>query len=864
MAERGIDQTKGLYNPQYEHDSWGVGFIVRLDGEKSHKIVRDGIVALENLKHRGACGCEVNTGDGAGVLIQVPDHFLREVCAEQHIFLPPEGHYGTGLFFAAHDKTARDYVMQMFAAIAWDEGCHVLGWRDVPTNNDDLGASALAAELLIYQVFIGDDSIEDQDAFERKLYVIRKSEASFKSRLCGKDIEKIMPVIDERSSNTACFDNALKMLTMTGRPVEQAMMMMIPEPWDGHESMPQEKKDFYDYHSCLMEPWDGPASIAFTDGRTIGAVLDRNGLRPSRYYVTKDGYVIMASEVGVLPIPPENILHKGRLRPGRMFLISLDEGRIIDDAELKHKYASEKPYGEWLKTHMRAFEEYHGGEPAGTLHGGALTEQQLAFGYTWEDLKYILGPMGKNGEEAVGSMGTDTPLAVLSDKPQVLYNYFKQLFAQVTNPPLDAIREEIVTSVKTVIGPESNLLNPQPESCHLISLKSPFIDNDQLARFKTLNDGKLRATTLPMLFRAGGGAEALDEAMDDLCKRADEAIAEGATIIVLSDRGVSPDWAPIPSLLAVAGLHNHLVREKKRTQIGLVVETGDARESHHFALLLGYGAGAINPYLAIDTLAHMRDEGLLEADISYEEAVQHYLKAIKKGTVKIMSKMGISTIQSYRGAQIFEAIGLGRELIDKYFTYTASRVGGIGLEAVVRDTLWHHKRGFPDQDGGTDELAWGGQYQWRRDGEYHLFNPETVFRLQHATRSGREDIFREYTQTVNEQRERLCTLRGLFEFKTSREPVPIEEVEPAENLFKRFATGAMSFRSIAAEAHETLAIAMNRIGGRSNTGEGGEDRRRFTPDENGDLRRSAIKQVASARFGVTSEYLVNSDELQIK
>src|SRR5438552_2198215 len=702
MAEKCNHHPTGLYDPQYEHDSCGVGFIVRLDGEKSHKIIRDGIVALENLKHRGACGCEVNTGAGAGVLIQVPDHFLREVCEEQHIFLPPEGHYGTGLFFAAHDKTARDYVMQMFTAIVWDEGCHVLGWRDVPTNNHDLGASALAAEPLIYQVFIGDDSIEDQDAFERKLYVIRKifenrlersgmdparvvyfpslssrtlvykgmlmpvqlkdyfpdlsdprmksalcmfhsrfstntfpswrlahpyrmishngeintlrgnvnwmraREALFESPLFGKDIEKIMPVIDERGSDTACFDNALEMLTMTGRPVEQAMMMMIPEPWDGHESMPQEKKDFYDYHSCLMEPWVGPASIAFTDGRTIGAVLDRNGLRPSRYYVTKDGYVIMASEVGVLPIPPENILHKGRLQPGRMFLISLDEGRIIDDAELKHKYAGEKPYGEWLKTHMRAFEEYHGGEPAGTLHGEALTEQQLAFGYTWEDIKYILGPMGKNGEEAVGSMGTDTPLAVLSDKPQLLYNYFKQLFAQVTNPPLDAIREEIVTSVKTVIGPEGNLLDPQPESCHLISLKSPFIDNDQLARFKTLNDGKLRATTLPMLFRAGWGAEALEEAMDELCRRADEAIAEGATIIIVSDRGVSPEWAPIPSLLAVAGLHNHLVREKKRTQIGLVVETGDARESHHFALLLGYGAGAINPYLAIDTLAQDR------------------------------------------------------------------------------------------------------------------------------------------------------------------------------------------------------------------------------------------------------------------
>jgi glutamate synthase domain-containing protein 2/glutamate synthase domain-containing protein 1/glutamate synthase domain-containing protein 3 len=1028
MAERCNHQTRGLYDPQHEHDSCGVGFLVRLDGEKSHKIVQDGIIALENLKHRGACGCEVNTGDGAGVLIQVPDHFLREVCEEQHIFLPPEGHYGTGLFFAAHDKTARDYVMQMFTAIAWDEGCHVLGWRDVPTDNSDLGASALAAEPLIYQVFIADasersgwvegvsperrsplrpssgqastrpaagsgrteDTVEwDQDAFERKLYVIRKlfenrlersgmdparvfyfpslssrtlvykgmlmpvqlrgyfpdlQDPRMKSALCmfhsrfstntfpswrlahpyrmishngeintlrgninwmrarealfesplfeeasdglragalshkdeadlpepfGSDarpprgIEKIMPVIDERGSDTACFDNALEMLVMTGRPIEQAVMMMIPEPWDGHESMPQEKKDFYEYHSSLMEPWDGPASIAFTDGRTIGAVLDRNGLRPSRYYVTKDGYVIMASEVGVLPIPPENILHKGRLQPGRMFLISLDEKRIIDDAELKHKYASEHPYGEWLKKHLRSFEEYHGGEPPGTLHGQLLLEQQLAFGYTWEDLKYILGPMGKNGEEAVGSMGTDTPLAVLSDKPQLLYNYFKQLFAQVTNPPLDAIREEIVTSVKTVIGPELNLLDPQPESCHQIALKSPFIDNDQLARFKALNDGILRATTLPMLFRPNG-PESLEHAMEELCKRADEAIAEGATILVLSDRGVDPEWAPIPSLLAVAGLHNHLVREKKRTQIGLVVETGEAREAHHFALLIGYGAGAINPYLAIDTLAHMRDEGLLEGDFSYEEAVQHYLKACKKGVVKIMSKMGISTIQSYRGAQIFEAIGLGRELIDRYFTYTASRVGGIGLDAVANDALWHHKRAFPDRDGGLDELAWGGQYQWRRDGEYHLFNPETVFRLQHATRTAQYDIFRQYTEMVNEQSERLCTLRGLFEFKPDREPIPIEEVEPVENLFKRFATGAMSFGAISAEAHETLAIAMNRIGGRSNTGEGGEDRRRYTPDPNGDMRRSAIKQVASARFGVTSEYLVNSDELQIK
>ncbi len=976
MSHSGIPPAQGLYDPQHEHDSCGVGFIAHLKGEKSHKIVEDGILALENLAHRGACGCEVNTGDGAGVLIQTPDDFLREVCAEQHIFLPPEGHYGSGLFFAAHDKTAHDYAMQEFATIVWDEGQRLLGWREVPTNNASLGASALAAEPLMYQVFIGrGPDVPDQDAFERKLYVIRKlfenrlersgmdparvfyfpslssrtlvykgmlmavqlpeyfpdlSDPRMKSALCmfharfstntfpswrlshpyrlishngeintlrgninwmrarealfespifddgrtrptgteqaplSTGIQRILPIIDEKGSDTACFDNALELLTMTGRSLPHAVMMMIPEPWDGHESMSQEKKEFYEYHSCLMEPWDGPASIAFTDGRTIGAVLDRNGLRPSRYYVTKDDYVIMASEVGVLPIPPENILHKGRLQPGRMFLISLDEGRIIDDTELKHKMASEKPYGQWLKKHLKSFDEFADGTAADDLTGEELLEQQIAFGYTVEDLKYILGPMSKNGEESVGSMGTDTPLAVLSDKPQPLYNYFKQLFAQVTNPPLDAIREEIVTSVKTVIGPEGNLLDPQPQSCHMIALKTPFIDNGQLARFRAMEDASLPSVVLPMLFPARHGPEALERTLEELCRRADEAIDNGGKILILSDRGVNREWAPMPSLLAVAGLHNHLVRERKRTQVGLVVESGDAREAHHFALLLGYGAGAINPYLALDTLAQMHREGMLETDISYEEAIAHYLKAIKKGTVKIMSKMGISTIQSYRGAQIFEAIGLGRELVDRWFTHTASRIGGIGIEAIAVDALSHHKRAYPERDGGLQELIWGGQYQWRRDGEYHLFNPETVFRLQHATRTGQMEIFRQYTTMVNEQSERLCTLRGLFEFKPDREPIPIEEVEPVESLFKRFATGAMSFGSISAEAHETLAIAMNRIGGKSNTGEGGEDRRRYTPDPNGDSRRSAIKQVASGRFGVTSEYLNSADELQIK
>jgi glutamate synthase (ferredoxin) len=949
-----------LYDPQHEHDSCGVGFIVHLKGQKSHQIIEDGITALEHLAHRGACGCEANTGDGAGVLIQLPHDFLSRAAARDSIRLPEKGQYGVGLMFASRDQRATQQAMALFRIVVEEEGQHLLGWRPVPTNNDSVGYTAKLSEPDMYHVFIGRGAnCPDEETFERKLYVIRKrwehnmrrfgipeaetfyfpslscrtlvykgmlmatqlreffpdlSDPRMTSALCmfhsrfstntfpswklahpyrmvshnGEintlrgninwmrarealftsealpDIQKIIPIIDDKGSDTACFDEALELLEMGGRPIHHAVMMMIPEPWDGHESMSEEKKEFYEYHSCLMEPWDGPASIAFTDGHTIGAVLDRNGLRPSRYYVTKDDLVIMASEVGVLPVEPERVLHKGRLQPGRMFLISLEEGRIIDDTELKHTMASEQPYGQWLKDNIRTFESLPAAEPVSRMAPEELAEQQMAFGYTVEDLKYILGPMSANGEEAVGSMGTDTPLAVLSDQPQPLYNYFKQLFAQVTNPPLDAIREEIVTSVKTTIGPEGNLLDPRPENARMIEIKSPFIDNEQLAKFKAMSDDPHdRSVVIPILFRVNG-PEALEDAMQELFERADEAIDGGAKIIILSDRGVDREWAPIPSLLAVAGLHNHLVRERKRTRVGLVLETGDAREAHHFALLIGYGAGAINPYLALETLARMHEEGVLAKPITYEDAVAHYLKAIKKGVVKIMSKMGISTIQSYRGAQIFEAIGLGPELIDRYFTYTASRIGGIGIEEVAIDTLSHHRRAFPERDGGLKELSWGGQYQWRREGEYHLFNPETVFRLQHATRTGQMDIFRQYTKLVDDQSQRLCTLRGLFELKPDREPIPIEEVEPWENIVKRFATGAMSFGSISAEAHETLAIAMNRIGGKSNTGEGGEDRRRYTPDPNGDSRRSAIKQVASGRFGVTSEYLVSADELQIK
>ncbi|MCC6388023.1 MAG: glutamate synthase large subunit [Dehalococcoidia bacterium] len=960
MVHPGQPGPQGLYDPRHEHDSCGVGFVVHLKGQRSHQIVTDGLTALEHLDHRGASGCEVNTGDGAGILIQVPHEFFRRECAALGIRLPEAGRYGVGLFFAARDPRARQQAQALLAAIVEEEGQYLLGWRDVPTNNADVGATAAAVEPDMFHVFIGrDDRLPDDDAFERKLYVIRKrfekaiarygiadheyfyfaslscrtlvykgmltatqlrayfpdlsdprvisALAMFHSRFSTNtfpswrlahpyryishngeintlrgninwmtarealmdsphfdDIHKILPIIDEKGSDTACLDNAVELLVLAGRPLPHAMMMLIPEAWSGHESMSAEKKAFYEYHSCLMEPWDGPASVAFTDGKNIGAVLDRNGLRPSRYYVTKDDLVIMASEVGVLPIEPDRVLHKGRLQPGKMFLVSLEEGRIIDDTELKNKLATERPYADWLRNNLLPLEAAPPGEPIAAFGGKALLEQQLAFGYTTEDLKYILTPMARNSEEALGSMGTDTPLAVLSDRPQPLYNYFKQLFAQVTNPPLDAIREELVTSVKTVIGPEGNLLDPEPENCHLVSLDSPFIDNEQLAQFKALRDSALRATVLPMLFPAKAGPAGLAPAMDELYADADRAIANGAKVLILSDRGVDAENAPIPALLAVAGLHNHLVREKKRTQVGLIVETGEAREVHHFALLIGYGAGAINPYLAIDTIHDLLDGGYLEVQVSPEEATKHYLKAIKKGVVKVMSKMGISTIQSYRGAQIFEAIGLNDEFIDRYFTKTVSRIGGIGIDEVAVEAMAHHDRAFPERDGGLAELDWGGQYQWRKDGEYHLFNPETVFRLQHSTRTGQMDVFREYTRMVNEQSERMATLRGLFELKPDRDPVPLEEVEPAESLFKRFATGAMSYGSISAEAHETLAIAMNRIGGRSNTGEGGEDRRRFTPDANGDLRRSSIKQVASGRFGVTSEYLVNADELQIK
>ncbi len=957
--------AQGLYDPKFEHDGCGVGFLVDLQGRRSHKLVRDGLRALENLDHRGARGAEPETGDGAGVLIEIPDQFFRARAAELQVELPGPGAYGVGMLFCPQDQERSVLGRDRIEQILDEERLPILGWRSVPTNNQALGRSAKAVEPAVWQFFVSSRFGEDTDAFERKLFVVRKRiesevagplkaehhesyylsslscrvivykgmltpgqlpeyyendlgdprltsslcmfhsrfstntfpswelshpyrmiahngeintlrgnvnwmrarEALFESDLYEPgDLDKLKPLIEEGLSDTACLDLAIELLVRSGYSLPRAMMMVIPEAWENHQTMSTTKKNFYAYHAALMEPWDGPASVACTDGKMIGAMLDRNGLRPSRYCVTKDGLVIMGSETGMLnEIPADEIVLKGRLEPGKMFLVDTTEGRIVGDEELKERLATEFPYGEWLDANRIALNDI---PPAPEVPGPdreTLLQRQIAYGYTLEDIKYILSPMGSRGQEAIGSMGTDTPLAVLSDHAQPLFNYFKQLFAQVTNPPLDAIREELVTSVRTGLGGEGNLLDPEPENARQIELETPILDNDETAALKQLDgwDG-FKTVTLSMLFPASEKAEGMRRRLEDLFQEAKEAILRGANLLVLSHRTVDESLAPIPSLLATSGLHHFMVREGLRMRAGFVVECGDAREVHHFALLLGYGAGAINPYVAFESLDGMIESNILEGT-SHDEAVTKYRAAIKKGVVKVMSKMGISTIQSYRGAQIFEAVGLQSSFVTQYFDKTASRIEGIGLEEIAEEVLHHHRRAFQARDVGPILLEEGGQYQWRREGEYHLFNPETVFRLQHATQSKRYDIFKSYTSRVDEQNERLCTLRGLFEFKRDGfDPVPIEEVEPIEAIVKRFATGAMSYGSISAEAHETLAIAMNRLGGKSNTGEGGEDPARFDPLPSGDSKRSAIKQVASGRFGVTSEYLVNADEIQIK
>jgi glutamate synthase domain-containing protein 2/glutamate synthase domain-containing protein 1/glutamate synthase domain-containing protein 3 len=952
-------RKQGLYDPFFEHDACGVGFVANIDGTRSHAIIEQGLTVLRNLTHRGACGCDPETGDGAGILLQVPDAFLRKACAAIDIELPAAGDYGVGLVFLPRDVQERNHCERAFTKIVREEGQQMLGWRTVPVDDSRCGRLARRNLPEIRQIFIGRGAhTPDQAALERKLYVIRKRierqiresnlndreyfyvpslssrtlvykglllpeqipafyldlvdpeltsalalvhqrfstntlpswdrahpyrfiahngeintlrgninwmrarESQFASPLFGDDIRKILPIIEPNGSDSAMFDNALELLTHTGRSLPHAVMMMIPEAWQNHETMSDAKKAFYEYHSCLMEPWDGPASIAFTDGTVIGAVLDRNGLRPSRYVVTKDGFVVMASEVGVLDIPPENVEHKDRLQPGRMFLVDTAQGRIIADEELKDGMAARHPYRTWLDLHLKRQAQLPTAPEAPVEPGDDLLTRQQCFGYTLEDLRILMAPMAINGQEAVGSMGTDTPLAVLSRKPQSLFNYFKQLFAQVTNPPIDPIREDLVMSAVTTIGAERNLFDETPEHCAQLRLETPILTNAQLAQIAALDGGALRAARLPIHYPVRQGGEGLRAALDALCAAASQAVAGGATILVLSDRGIDAERAPIPSLLAVAAVHHHLIREGSRTRCGIVLESGDPREVMHFALLIGYGCGAINPYLAFETLVDMIRTNVLKG-VGEEEAIAHYVKAITKGLLKVASKMGISTLQSYRGAQIFEAIGLSSELVDRYFTWTPSRIEGIGLDVIAQECAARHHHAFAVSPALDGDLDVGGQYQWRRRGEFHAYNPETIAKLQHAVRKGSYALFKEYTRLVDDNTREIAALRGLLRLKPGK-PVPIEEVEPASEIVKRFKTGAMSLGSISREAHENLAIAMNRIGGKSNTGEGGEDPVRFTPDPNGDSRRSAIKQVASGRFGVTSFYLVNSDELQIK
>ncbi len=959
-APAGLPKKQGLYDPQFEHDACGLGFVVNIKGKKSHQTVSDALQILVNLDHRGAVGSEHNTGDGAGILLQVPHDFFAAQVAKLGFQLPAFGDYGVGMIFLPKNSIERDEVKREVEKIISAEGQTLLGWRDVPTDNSALGKSAVAAEPHMAQVFISkSSSIKDEAAFERKLYVIRKvaeqrirygnkinggkwfyvsslssrtivykgmlmpeqvgtyyadlrdpafttalalvhsrfstntfpswdrahpnryiahngeintlrgnvnwmraGQANFVSDLFGKDIKKIIPVINEDNSDSAQFDNCVELLTLAGRELPHAMMMMIPEPWENHESMNPARRAFYEYHSCLIEPWDGPASMAFTDGKMIAACLDRNGLRPSRFYVTKDDMVIMASEAGVLPIAPERIERKGRLQPGRMFLVDTVKGEIIADEELKNKYATAQPYQEWLDKHHVLLENLP--EPSQHTEPShrKVLQQQQAFGYTFEDLRFIVGPMANDGVQPLGSMGTDTPLAVLSQKPQLLYSYFKQLFAQVTNPPIDPIREEIVTSTGTMVGARGNLLKPMPQSCALIKLEQPILTNEELDKLRFIGQPGFKSETLSILFKAADGAKGLETALNDLFAAADAAIKQGANILILSDRGVSPEMAAIPALLATAGLHHHLIRSGTRGKVGLVLESGEPREVHHFALLIGYGCSAINPYLAYETIDDLIKEGLLQKT-DHKTAVKKFIKAAIKGVVKTMAKMGISTVQSYRGAQIFEAVGLNSEVVDRYFTWTPSRIQGIGLDVIAEEAIARHRRAFPAATVNP-ELEAGGQYQWRDGGEQHLFNPQTIHKLQIACRLNSEKVYREYADLLNDRSKTLCTLRGLLDFKFAETAIPLDQVESVEEIVKRFKTGAMSYGSISKEAHEALAIAMNRIGGRSNTGEGGEDPARYVAEANGDSKNSAIKQVASGRFGVTSNYLVNAKEIQIK
>jgi glutamate synthase domain-containing protein 2/glutamate synthase domain-containing protein 1/glutamate synthase domain-containing protein 3 len=960
-------KPQGLYDPRNEHDSCGIGLVANIRGEKSHGIIRKGLEVLINLTHRGAAGCDPETGDGAGILIQIPHEFFALECGEQGMQLPAPGAYGVAMCFLPVDKHSRLQCEGIFERIAQEEGLTVVGWRDTPVNGIAIGREARASQPYIEQLFLGrpqksdqDGSELDEDAFERLLYRVRRrteneiaaseieDKDSFyvpslscrtivykglmlapqiekfyyelanplvKSALClihqrfstntfpswklahpyryvahngeintirgniswmnarqsvlesplyDGQIDKLYPVIVPGGSDSASIDNAVEFLFQSGRSLPHVMAMMIPEAWSGNPDMDEDKRAFYEYHASLMEPWDGPAAMAFTDGRVIGATLDRNGLRPGRYIVTKDDLVVLASEAGVLDVPAKDIRKKGRLQPGRMFLVDTVAQRIISDKEIKKQLAGRQPYAEWLKEQQVTLEQLP--EPARVIASNpeTLQRRQRAYGYSEEDLKILLAPMGATGMEPVGSMGTDVPLACLSDRPQPLFNYFKQLFAQVTNPPIDPIREEMVMSLISYIGTERNILDEAPENCHTLKLPHPILTNYDLEKLRRVSSGDLLATTLPTLFRAADGEAGLRRSLEELSARAAHAVESGYTLLILSDRGVDATYAPIPSLLAMAAVHNRLIREKTRTQVALIIESGEPREVMHFALLIGYGASAINPYLAIETLHDLKRRGLLPHNVTAPHAEKNFIKAINKGLLKTFSKMGISTLQSYRGAQVFEAVGLNRSLVDAYFSGTASRIEGVGLDVLAKEALLKHEYAFQPLTESETELGVGGQYQFRTEGEYHLQNPATISKLQQAVRQNNAATFQEYSDLLDDQNRHLCTLRGLLQFKFADKPLPIEEVEPAKEIVKRFTTGAMSYGSISKEAHETLAIAMNRLGGMSNTGEGGEDEERFKPDANGDSRRSAVKQIASGRFGVTTNYLVNADEIQIK
>ncbi|MGD9726549.1 MAG: glutamate synthase large subunit [Nitrospiraceae bacterium] len=957
MNVPGFPAKQGLYDPRFEKDACGIGFVVNIKGQRSHGIVQNALRVLENLSHRGAQGCDPCTGDGSGILLQVPHEFFKRAAKDLGLKLPNAGEYGVGMLFMPPDADARKQCETLISGIVKEEGAKLIGWRDVPVKSDAIGRQARKTEPFMRQVFIA-RGIFNEEQFERKLYVIRKriekavresaidgrdffyipslssstivykglllpdqmaayyqdlNDASvmsalglvhsrfstntfptwplahpyryvchngeintlkgnvnwmrarqgrLNSDLIGADMEKLFPIVSENQSDSACLDNALEFLVMGGRSLPHAMMMLIPEPWVANPQMDLDRRGFYQYHAAMMEPWDGPAAVCFTDGKLIGATLDRNGLRPCRYQVTTDDVVVLASEAGVLPAAPKDVRQKGRLMPGRMFLVDTVQGRIIDDEEIKADIVGRKPYRSWVTQYGISLDELP--EPLNVPQPDhpTIRQRQQAFGYTVEELKMVITPMVVAGEEAISSMGTDTPLAVLSERPQLLFKYFKQLFAQVTNPPIDPIREQLVMSLVTNIGPKPNLMDESPESCRRIKVQQPILTNADLQKIREIADPHFRSKTLRMLFRVAEGPEGLGAAVDDLCKQASLAIKEGYTFLILSDRGVNEEWAPIPSLLGISAVHHHLVRECTRTEVGLILETGEPRDVHQFACLIGYGAGTVNPYLIFETLVDLERDGYLPEGLDAQTAEGKFIKAINKGLLKIFSKMGISTVQSYCGAQIFEAIGLNCELVDRYFTGTPSRLEGIGIREIGEESLRRHRIAY--EPAPIRQLDFGGEIHYRVQGEHHNWSPETIYKLQHSTQANDPKTYAEFAALVNDESKRRSNLRGLLEFKFAAVPVPIEEVEPVSAIMKRFNTGAMSFGSISKEAHETLAIAMNRIGGKSNTGEGGEDPDRFIPAPNGDSRNSYIKQVASARFGVTAHYLVNARELQIK